>query len=101
MKIQYSEERRKRIGELNRGKSLSKDTIEKIRQSSLNKNKQVYTEESLLNMKKRSKKLLVLNIDGTVYGKYFSLTEAAKSLQCNIKTISRILKTNKKILKKR
>jgi len=45
--------------------------------------------------------LLVLNLDGTVYYKYFSLTEAAKSLQCSIKTISITLKTEKKILKKR
>jgi hypothetical protein len=53
-------------------------------------------------MRKKSKGLLVLNLDGTVYGKkYFSITEAAKYLRCNIKTISRILKTGKKILKRR
>jgi len=63
--------------------------------------KSEYTEESLLNMKKNSKKLIVFNLDGTVFGKYFSITEAASFLQCNIKTISRTLKTEKKILKKR
>jgi len=101
MKAQYSQERRDKIGELNRGKFLSKETIEKIRQSNLNKKKRVYSEEALFNMKKKSKGLLVLNLDSTVYGKYFSITEAARSLQCSIKTISRTLKTEKKILRKR
>lgn len=101
MKAQYNQERRDKIGELNRGKFLSKETIEKIRQSNLNKKKRVYSEEALFNMKKKSKGLLVLNLDSTVYGKYFSTTEAARSLQCSIKTISRTLKTEKKILRKR
>jgi group I intron endonuclease len=101
MKAQYSQAKRNRIGDLNRGKFLSKDTIEKMRQSSLSRKNQVYSEEALLKMKKRSKELLILNLDGTVYGKYFSITEASKSLLCSIKTISRILKTEKKILKKR
>jgi len=101
MKAEYSQERRNKIGELNRGKSLSKETIEKMRQSSLNKKKRVYSEEALFNMKKKSKGLLVLNLDGTVYGKYFSIIEVARSLQCSIKTISRTLNTEKKILRKR
>lgn len=101
MKAEYSQERRNKIGELNRGKSLSKETIEKMRQSSLNRKKGVYSEEALFNMKKKSKGLLVLNLDSTVYGRYFSITEAAKSLQCSVKNISRILKTEKKILRKR
>jgi len=101
MKAQYSQERRDKIGELNRGKSLSNDIIEKMRQSSLSRKKSVYSEEALFNMKKMSKGLLVLNLDGTKYGKYFSIVEAAKSLKCSIKTISRTLKTEKKILRKR
>jgi len=101
MKIEYSQARRNRVGDLNRGKFLSKDTIEKLRQSSLNRKKQVYSEEALLNMKQKSKRLLVLNLDGTVYGKYFSITEASKSLLCSAKTISRTLKTEKKMLRKR
>ena len=101
MKAQYSQERRDKIGNLNKGKSLSKEIIEKLRQSSLNKKKRVYSKEVLFNMKNKSKELLVLNLDSTVYGKYFSITEAAKSLQCSIKTISRTLKTEKKILRKR
>ena len=56
----------------------------------------MYSEEALFNMKKRSKGLLALNLDSTVYGKYFSIKKAARSLQCSIKTISRTLKTEKK-----
>jgi len=101
MRVKYSQERRDRIGELNKNKSLSKETIEKLRESSLNRKKLIYSEEGLLNMKKRSKELLVFNLDGTLNSRYFSIKKAAESLQCNVKTISRILKTEKKILKKR
>jgi len=101
MRAKYSQERRDRIGELNKNKSLSKETIEKLRESSLNRKKLIYSEEGLLNMKKRSKELLVFNLDGTLNSRYFSIKKAAESLQCNVKTISRILKTEKKILKKR
>lgn len=101
MKTEYSEERRNRIRELNRDKSLSNETIERMRQSSLNREKRVYSEEALSNMRKKSKGILVLNLDRTLYSKYFSIREAAKSLQCNVKTISRTLKTENKILRKR
>jgi len=98
IKTNYSQERRNRIGELNRGKSFSIETINKIKQASLNRKKLVYSE---VDKKKKSRKLLVLNLDGTVYGRYLSIREGSKSLQCDIKTIRRILKTEKKILKKR
>ena len=101
MRAQYSQERRDRIGELNRNKSLSKETIEKLRESSLNRKKLIYSEEGVLNVTKRSKELLVFNLDGTLNSRYFSIKKAGESLQCSVKTISRILKTEKKILKKR
>lgn len=100
MKAEYSQERRNQIRQLNLNKSLSKETIERIRESSLKRKKVIYTKEALLNMKKSSKPIIAFNLDGTVYGKYFSITEATQSLGCSIKTISRILKTEKKILKK-
>jgi molybdenum-dependent DNA-binding transcriptional regulator ModE len=36
-----------------------------------------------------------------VYGNFPSISEAAKTVGCDIKTINRALKTEKKILKKR
>ena len=52
-------------------------------------------------MKKKSKSLSVLNLDGTLYGKFSSFTEAAKNLNCSVKTINRSLQTDKKLLKRK
>jgi hypothetical protein len=52
-------------------------------------------------MKKKSKPIILFNLDRTVYGNFPSISEAAKSIGCGIKTINRALKTEKKILKKR
>jgi len=100
MKAEYSQERRDQIGQLNLNKSLSKETVEKLRKSKLKRKKLIYSKKDLLNMKKRSKPIMVFNLNGTIYSKYASLTEGAESLKCSIKTISRILKTEKSILKK-
>ena len=52
-------------------------------------------------MKKNSKPIILYNLNRTVYGEFSSLSKAAKTVGCEIKTISRALKTEKKILKKR
>lgn len=101
MKSNYSLERRLLIGNLNRGKNLSVETIEKIREKALVRKKSFYSEQALLNMKKMSKSIILYNLDYTVYGEYSSITEAAKSVNCGVKTINRTLKTEKKILKRR
>jgi group I intron endonuclease len=101
MKLNYSIERRERIGKLNRNKKLSLETIEKIRDKALSKNKIFYSDEALLNMKKKSKPVILYNLNNTVFGEYPSIVEAAKSINCDSKTIKRALKTEKKILKRR
>jgi group I intron endonuclease len=99
MKANYSESRRKMIGELNREKSLEEAIIEKTRQSALKYN---YSEKALNNMKKKSKPLTVYNIENnTVHGEYNSIKDAALALNCNEKTIRRSFKTEKQILLKR
>nr|YP_010470485.1 GIY-YIG endonuclease [Inonotus hispidus]UVF37973.1 GIY-YIG endonuclease [Inonotus hispidus] len=60
-----------------------------------------FSEKSILNMKKKSKPLILFNLDFTIFGEYNSITEAAKAINCNIKTIRRALTTDKKILKRR
>lgn len=117
MKSNYSAERRlqaaARWGLLNKEKKLSpppiplggpdgsgENTIEKIRAKALLRKPYNYSEEALLNMKKKSKSLSVYNLNGTLYGKYPSITEAAKDLNCGVKTITRSLKTEKKLLKR-
>lgn len=103
MKTNYSLERRLKIGNLNKGKSLSIETKEKIKQKALTRDRTKInlSEKSLLNMKKNSKPLILLNLDYTIFGAYNSITEAAKAINCSVKTISRALATEKKILKKR
>jgi len=101
MKLNYSIERRERIGKLNRNKKLSLETIEKIRDKALSKKKRFYSDEALLNMKKKSKPVILYNLNNTVFGEYPSIVEAAKSINCDSKTIRRALKTEKKILKRR
>jgi len=101
MKTNYSEERRMAIGSLNKGKSLSPSTIELIRQAALNRKKPIYSNEAIQNMKKKSKAVLVYNLDYTVYGQFSSIVSAANSLGCDQKTILRALQSPKKILRRR
>jgi group I intron endonuclease len=103
MKANYSLERRLQIGNLNKGKSLSLETKQKLRDKALLRDKTIIkiSEESLLNMKKKSKPIILYNLDFTVFGQYSSITEAANSINCNVKTINRALKTEKKLLKRR
>jgi group I intron endonuclease len=101
MKANYSQDRRDKIGNLNKGKNLSKETIEKLRTKAITREKPIYSEEALLNMKKKSKTVVLYNLDNTVYGEFSSIVEAAKSLGCSDKTIRRALNTEKKVLKRR
>ena len=102
MRAKYSDERREAIGNLNKGKTLSQETKTKIRKSALSRVKPTLSEEALSNMRKKSRPIILYNInDNTVYGKFNSITEAAAHINCNEKTIRRSLQTNKKILLKR
>jgi group I intron endonuclease len=87
MKANYSQERRDMIGNLNKNKKLSKETIELVREKALSRGKIVHSERAILNMKKASKPILVYNLDYTVYGKYPSIVETAKNLNCSVKTV--------------
>nr|WUR10629.1 GIY-YIG endonuclease [Elmerina hispida] len=97
----YSPERREKIGSLNKNKKLSTETIEKLRKAALNRGKPVYSEEALKNLKKKSKAIIIYNLDKTVYGEFPSIVDAAKSLKCGEKTIRRALNGETKNLKKK
>ena len=97
----YSSERRLKIGDLNRGKLMSEQHKANIKIAALTRKKAVYSKESLANMTKSSKPIIVYNLDKTVYGEYPSITAGSESLRCSVKTIWRALNTPKKILKKR
>ena len=102
MKCNYSQARRDRIGNLNAGKSLTLSTKEKIREKALLREPRVFSEQSLLNMKNKSKGIILYNIENmTVFGEYNSIKDASLSVGCCIKSITRALSTPKKILKRR
>ena len=101
MKVNYSQERRLAIGNLNRGKQLSNETKQKIRVKALNRLPRVFSEEALSNLKKASKSIILFNTNGTVYGEYPSITEASAVLNCSVKTIYRALTSESKMLKRR
>ena len=42
-----------------------------------------------------TRSVVLFNLNGTVYGEYSTIFDAAKSINCNEKTISRALKTDK------
>lgn len=100
MKSNYSEERRNRIRNLNIGKTISEYTRNRMRERSLIRSKHVYTEQGIINMKKKSKAIILYNKNDTVYGEYNSITDASKILSCSVKTIIRALKSKSKLLKR-
>lgn len=98
MKDTYSEFRREMIGSLNRGKNLSKVTIERIREKALSKPAMSdYTKQKCVT---HTRPVILYNLDGTVYGKYPTTLEAANSINCNEKTIRRALQTPKNLVKR-
>lgn len=101
MKANYSLERRLYIRNLNKGKKLSSETVGKIREKALTKGKISYSEKVLLNMKKKSKPVVLYNLNDTIFGEYSSIIEAANAVNCSSRTVNRALRTDKKILKRR
>lgn len=106
MKANYSEQRRKLIGDLNSSpggarKTFCSKTIESMRQSALNRKDVNYTKQGILNMKKNSKSIIVKQLNNTVYGEFNSIVETAEALNCSTKTIQRTLKSPSKLLKGR
>lgn len=98
MKDVYSDERREKIGNLNRGKKLSEETIVRMRQAALNRPPMsIETREKCI---VNTRPVIIYNLNDTVYGKYSTIKEAASALNCHERTIRRALKTDKKLIKK-
>ena len=85
------------------GVKRSEETKAKLKEKALARTSpRVLSKEFLNAMKKNSKAIILYNLsNNTVYGEYVSISEAAKYLNCNEKTIRRALKTDKKILLRR
>jgi len=98
MKDIFSDARREQIGSLNRGKKLSPETIEKIREKALAR--PPMSDETKKKCMANTRPVVLYNLDRTVYGKYSTILEAANAINCDEKTIRRALKTEKKFVKK-
>jgi group I intron endonuclease len=98
MKDLFSDARREMIGRLNRGKKLSKETIEKMRAKALNR--PPMSKETRQKCIGNTRPVILYNLNGTIYGQYSTTLEAAKALNCSDQTIRRSLKTAKKLVKR-
>src|SRR5699024_2029904 len=98
MKDIYTKERRERIGNLNRGKEFSQETIEKMREKALNIPSM--SKETRQKCITKSRPVVLYNLNGTIYGEYTTILDAAKAINCNEKTIRRALQSEKKLIKK-
>ena len=96
MKDLYSDERRVMIGNLNRGKKFSPETIEKMREKAINRPPMSDETKCITN----TRPVVLYNLNGTVYGKYPTIIKAAEAINCGVKTIKRALNTEKKWVKK-
>lgn len=98
MKDVFNDARREMIGSLNRDKKLSPDTIEKMREKSLNR--PLMSDETKNKFITNTRPVVLFNLNGTVYGEYSTILDAAKSINCGEKTIRRALKTEKGLVKR-
>ncbi len=103
MRAVYSEERRLKIGELNRGKTIYNETKEKLRKRAVARAPLTYSEEAIANMKRKSQSIILYNLNHTVYGEFLSLTEAAANIKCSIRTLRLALRgeNKSKVIKKK
>ena len=98
MKDNYSEARREAIGNLDKGKKLSPETVEKMRVIALNRPSMVVgTREKCIT---NTRPVILYNLDRTIFGKYDTITDAANAIGCGVKTIGKALKTEKKLVKR-
>lgn len=98
MKDIFSDDRREQIGNLNKGKKLSLETIERIREKALAR--PPMSDETKNKCVVHTRPVVLYNLDRTVYGKYSTIIEAADAINCNEKTIRRALQTEKKLVKR-
>ena len=98
MKDVYTYERRDMIGSLNKGKKFTPETIEKMREKALNRSPM--SKETRKKCITHTRPVVLYNLDGTVYGEYSTILDAADSINCGEKTIRRALNTEKGLLKR-
>lgn len=93
MRANYSDARRKTIGDLNRGRKLAATTIELIRAAALAR--PPMSDETREKCKTHRRPITIrLLSDDTLVGVYPDILTGALAIKCNEKTIRRALKSN-------
>lgn len=92
MKMNYSEARKSRIGNLNKNKSLSNET--KFLLSQKMKLRYLETDFKQFLSKHFSKPIILYNKDGTLNSEYDSIQQFCKKYKCCTKTVNKCLKYN-------
>jgi group I intron endonuclease len=99
LKDNYSDLRRQFIGNLNKGRTLTSNTIQKIREKALKR--KAMSEETKKKCIKNVRPVILNSLDDTICKKFDTIKAAAKFISCSEKTIRRALNTQNKILKKK
>jgi hypothetical protein len=86
------------IGSLNRGTKLYPEIINKMREKALNR--LPMSDETNQKCITNTRPVVLYNLNGTVYGEYSTILDAAKSINCGEKTIRRALNTEKGLVKR-
>jgi group I intron endonuclease len=94
----FNNVRQEIIDTLIRGKIFSHETIEKLRVKALNKPSM--SDETTKNFIPNTRPIVLYNLNGTVYGEYSTVLDAANSINCYEKTIKRALNTKKGLVKR-
>jgi group I intron endonuclease len=90
MKDNYSEERKKQIGSINKGKNLSNKVKAQLREKALNRTEEVKNKYRMAS----SKPVTVYKQDGTFYASFPGIRVMAKHFQCDHKTINKAILNN-------
>lgn len=98
MKQDYSDERRQKVGSINKGKALSEETRNLIREAAIQR--KPMSMESRLKCAVNVRPITITNLDGTNPQSFSSIIEASKVIECNEKTIRRALSSNGVIKRK-
>lgn len=92
MRENYSEERRQRVAEINKGKLLSSETRAIIRDAAIKR--EPMSIETRLKCAVNVRPVTITELDGKNPKFFTSIVLAAKSLECSAKTIQRALKAD-------
>jgi len=88
IKDNYSNERRERVGLINKDKPLSEVVKNLIREKALNRTDEIKNKFRLTS----SKPVTIYNPDGTVYAIFLGIRVMANNFKCDHKTINKAIK---------